>query len=189
MQYLILGLVLFLGIHSTSIFARDFRNRCAAKSLLLWKIGYSVVALIGLYLIVVGYAQARMEPTVLYTPPTWLRHLMLLLMVPVFPLLVAAYVPGKIKSTLKHPMLVAVKLWALSHLLVNGTLADVLLFGGILAWAVVDRISVKRRPGQPQAAAGNVMYDVFAVVVGLALYGFFVMWAHSALIGMPIIPR
>ena len=82
----------------------------------------------------------------LYTPPTALRHVALLLMLPVFPLLVAAYVPGRIKTMAKHPMLLATKLWALAHLLANGTLADVLLFGGFLVWAVADRISVKRRP-------------------------------------------
>ena len=88
---------------------------------------------------------ARREPVVLYTPPAALRHLALLLMLPVFPLLFAAYLPGRIRAAAKHPMLLAVKLWAVAHLLANGTLADVLLFGGFLAWAVADRISVKRR--------------------------------------------
>ena len=96
-------------------------------------------------MLIVGYGMARREPVVLYTPPAALRHLALLVMLPVFPLFFAAYFPGRIRSATRHPMLLAVKLWATAHLLANGTLADVLLFGAFLAWAVADRISVKRR--------------------------------------------
>jgi uncharacterized membrane protein len=112
----------------------------------------------------------------------------MLLMLPVFVLLLAAYFPGRIRAAAKHPMLLATKLWATAHLLANGTLADVLLFGSFLAWAVADRISMKKRtqraiPGAPPGAAN----DAIAVVGGLALYALFAFWAHRVLIGMPLL--
>jgi uncharacterized membrane protein len=185
MTQLILGLVLFLGMHSASIFAGGFRDRMVAASPIGWKAGYGLVSLIGLALIANGYGAARMEPTILYVPPGWLSHVTALLMLPVFILFFAPYFPGRIKQAAKHPQLVAVKLWAFSHLLVNGTLADVLLFGSFLAWAVVDRISLKRRaprdvPGMPASGAN----DVIVVVVGLIAYGVFAFWAHAAWIGV-----
>ncbi|HMP12018.1 NnrU family protein, partial [Hydrogenophaga sp.] len=152
MTWLILGLVIFLGVHSVSIVAPAARERWLAKmGEGGWKGLYSLLAFVGLALIVWGYGQARFDPVYLYTPPTGLRHLSALLMLPVFPLLLAPYLPGRIKTLTRHPMLVATKLWALAHLLANGTLADVLLFGGFLAWAVADRISVKRREQAGQA--------------------------------------
>ena len=122
----------------------------------------------------------------LYPPPTMLRHVALLLMLPVFPLLLAAYLPGRIQSAAKHPMLLAVKFWAVAHLLANGTLVDVLLFGSFLAWAVLDRIAVKRRAG-PRATPGaspSPLNDAKALVGGLAIYGVIVLWAHGWLIGV-----
>lgn len=186
MAILIAGLVLFLGIHSLSIVNEPLRNRWhAALGELPFKAIYSVIALIGLVLIVVGYGAARMEPSVLYTPPGWLRHLALLLLVPVFPLLFATYLPGRIKTTLKHPMLVAVKLWALAHLLANGMLHDVILFGSFLAWAVVDRISLKRRTQRAIATLpASKANDLVAVVGGLIVYVVTVIWAHQWLIGV-----
>jgi len=186
MTLLIVGLVLFLGIHSVSIAAPAWRDGMAARlGEKPWKGVYALVSIAGFVLLVYGYGLARQQPVVLYTPPTWTRHLTLLLMVPVFPLLLAAYLPGRIKAATKHPMLAATKLWAFSHLLSNGTLADVLLFGGFLAWAVFDRISMKRRvqrplPGAPAGAAN----DAIAVVAGLLLYVVFVFWAHQRLIGV-----
>lgn len=185
MLLLIVGLVLFLGIHSVSIVAEPWRNRMAAQYGHGWRAAYALLALLGFALIVIGYGQARLMPVVLYVPPAWTKHLMYLLMLPVFPLLLAAYMPGRIKSTLKHPMLVATKLWALAHLLANGMLADVLLFGGFLAWAVFDRISFKRRIPRPiHTAPARPYNDVLAIVVGLALYMVFMFWAHLALIGV-----
>jgi uncharacterized membrane protein len=189
MTLLVVGLILFLGIHSLVIVAPGVRE------LLLQSLGrhgwrgmHSLVSLAGFVLIVVGYGQARMSPEVLYTPPFWMRHVTFTLLLPVFPLLLAAYLPGRIKATLKHPMLVAVKLWALAHLLSNGTLADVLLFGGFLAWAVADRISLKRRPPVLQSgAAPRVRNDVIAVVVGLALYVATLLWLHRLVIGIPLV--
>jgi uncharacterized membrane protein len=185
---LILGLVLFLGVHSVSIVSPAWRDRMAARlGEWTWKGLYSLVALGGLVLIVWGYGTARLDPTFLYFPPDWLRHVSFLLLLPVFPLLLAAYLPGRVQRTLKHPMLVAVKAWALAHLLVNGTLADVLLFGGFLVWAGVDRMSLKRRTPRPVPSlpAGR-WNDAVAVVGGLAIYVGFALWAHEWLIGVPV---
>jgi uncharacterized membrane protein len=185
MQKLILGLVIFLGAHSIRIFAPGLRDRMVARiGAGPWKIVFSVVSLIGFVLLVGGYAQSRLEPVVLYNPPYWLRHVTALLMLPVFPLLVAAYLPGRIKAAVKHPMLVATKTWAVAHLLSNGMLADVLLFGGFLVWAVLDRISVGKRPQETAIPIGPLRNDVIAVVVGLVLYAVFVMWAHRFLFGV-----
>ena len=189
MLVLVAGLVVFLGIHSVSIVAPRWRSATVARiGEQPWKGIYSLVAAVGIVLIVVGYGIARRSPDVLYTPPTMLRHLALLLMLPVFPLFFAAYLPGRIKTAAKHPMLLAVKFWATAHLLANGTVADVLLFGGFLVWAVADRISVKRRapelahavPSAPQRPAN----DAIALVGGLAVYAIFVLWAHRWLIGV-----
>ncbi len=185
MTLLVLGLVLFLGIHSVSIVAPAWRDAQAARNERAWKGLYAAASLAGFVLLVYGYGLARQSPVVLYTSPTWLRHLALLFLLPVFPLLLAAYLPGRIKAATKHPMRAATKLWALSHLLVNGTLADVLLFGGFLVWAVADRVSLKRRapravPGAPPSRAN----DAIAVVGGLVLYVFFVWRAHAWLIGV-----
>jgi len=186
MTTLILGLILFFGIHSVSIFARGWRNAfIERRGEGVWKGLYSVVAIAGLVLIVIGYGLAREQPVVLYDPPRALRHLALLLMVPVFPLLIAAQLPSHIKKLAKHPMLLATKLWAVAHLLGNGTAADVLLFGGFLAWAVADRISVKRRPVATQpGVAARPMNDVIALVGGLGLYAAFMLGAHAWLIGV-----
>ena len=185
MTLLILGLVLFLGIHSVSIVAPAWRDAMAARNELAWKGGYALVAIAGFVLLVYGYGLARQAPTVLYTPPAGLRHLALLLLLPGFPLVFAAYLPGRIKAATKHPMLVATKLWAVAHLLANGNLADVLLFGGFLAWAVADRISLKRRPARPvPGAPPSAANDAIAVVAGLAVYGLFVWRAHAWLIGV-----
>ena len=186
MAWLLIGLVLFLGIHSVSIVARPWRDaQIAQRGEGAWKGLYTVVSLIGFVLIVYGYGVARQSPVVLYAPPSWTRHLALLLMLPVFPLLFASSLPGRIKAAAKHPMLLATKLWAVAHLLANGTLADVLLFGGFLAWAVADRIAVKRRP-QPAAAVepARPINDVIALVGGLLVYAVFVIWAHAWLIGV-----
>jgi uncharacterized membrane protein len=187
MEILIAGLIVFLGAHSISIVNAPWRDQVAARlGDQKWQGIYGIVALAGFVLIVWGYGLARQEPVFLYVPPVWLRHLTLLLMVPVFPLLLAAYLPGRIQSATKHPMLAAVKLWALAHLLANGTLADVVLFGSFLAWAVADRISMKHRVQRPvPGAPASKLNDIIAIVAGLALYVAFVLWLHRWLIGVP----
>ena len=185
MTLLILGLVLFLGTHSISIFADPLRDSLAAKSEIGWKAIYGLLSLAGIVLVAKGYADARMTSAILYTTPAWMSHVMAVLMLPVFILFFAPYLPGRISTAAKHPQLVAVKLWAFSHLLVNGSVADVLLFGSFLAWAVVDRISLKRRatrsvPGLPEANRN----DVIVVILGLLVYVAFVKWLHLNLIGV-----
>ncbi len=190
MAWLMLGLVLFLGVHMVSIVSPQGRDRWAVQmGEGAFKGAYSLVSLVGLVLIVWGYGLAREAPVLLYQPPAAMRHLNALLMLPVFVLLLAAYLPGRIQRAAKHPMLVAVKLWALAHLLANGSLADVLLFGSFLAWAVADRISLKRRAAAgltrtvPVLPAGK-LNDLMALVGGLVLYVVFVVWAHAWLFGV-----
>lgn len=188
MTMLVLGLLLFLGIHSVSIISVSFRDSMAAKSALGWKAFYSIVSLLGVILIAKGYAAARLDPVIIYNAPLWLRHLAFLLMLPAMIFFVAPYFPGRISQTLKHPQLVAVKIWALSHLLVNGTLADIVLFGAFLAWAVVDRISMKKRSQRPLPGlklAG--INDVIAIVIGLGATVALLFSLHGMLIGMPLL--
>jgi uncharacterized membrane protein len=189
MLWLIVGLAIFLGVHSLSIVNRGWRDGLVGKlGLLPWKAVYSIVALAGFVLLIKGYGMARVDPIVLYQPPAWTRHLVMLLMLPVFPILLSAYLPGRIKTTLQHPMLVATKLWAVAHLVANGGLHDVLLFGGLLVWAVADRISVKRRQEPVPPTQGKALNDVIAIGAGLGVYLLFFVWAHGAWIGVPLIP-
>jgi uncharacterized membrane protein len=192
MPLLIAGLVLFLGVHSVAIIAPSFRTRTIQRmGEGAWKGLYALISSAGFVLICYGFGLARQAPVVLYSPPTWLRHLAFLVMLPVFPLLIAAYLPGRIKTAAKHPMLAAVKFWAFAHLLANGSLADLLLFGGFLAWAVVDRISVKRRamPQVLRTAPPGPWNDAIAVVLGLAVYALLIGWAHVRLFGVsPLSP-
>lgn len=193
MTYLVAGLLLFLGIHSIAIVAPAWRDATAARlGDATWKALFSLGSVIGFVMLVHGYGLARADPHVLYATPAWMRHVAALLMLPVFPLLLATYLPGRIKAAVKHPMLTATKAWALAHLLVNGTVADVLLFGGFLAWAVADRIAVGKRavdrriPRSPPSRWN----DLVAVVGGLVLYGLFVGWLHQHLFGVaPMLPR
>lgn len=188
MVFLIAGLVIFFAIHSISIVFPALRDRLAARLGPIWQIGYSIDAAIGLALIVYGYGQARLEPIVLYTPPPVLRYVTLLLMLIALPLAIAAYLPGRIRTAAKHPLLAAVKIWAFAHLLSNGTLADVLLFGSFLAWAVVDRISLKRRAPRPvPSLPAGPANDIIAIAGGLVLAVAFIHGLHALLTGMPIV--
>lgn len=186
MTLLIIGLVLFLGIHSASIINAAWRDRMATRlGIFIWQGLYSLVAIAGLVLIIQGYDLARQDPLILYQPPIWLRHITLLLLVFVFPLLLAAYLPGRIQTVTKHPMLVATKIWALAHLLANGSLADVILFGVFLAWAVADRISLKRRTPLPVPGAPPSRFnDALAIILGLGLYLAFIFGLHAWLFGV-----
>ena len=188
MLALILGLVLFLGIHSVRLFAADWRaTQIDRRGLLAWKGLYPVVAVAGLLLIIWGYGQARLSPTWLWVSPMWTRHLAALLTIPAFILLAATYVPGtRIKARVGHPMLLGVKFWAIAHLIANGTLADLLLFGGFLAWAVALYVVSRRRDrlaGVRYPAVG-FSRDLIAIVIGLVAWVVFAMWLHGALIGV-----
>ena len=190
MLLLIIGLVLFFSIHSISIINAAWRDGIAQRlGVGPWRVLYSLMSLAGLVLLIWGYGIARSDPVILYTAPDWLRHVNYLLMLFVFPLFMATYLPGRIKTTVKHPTFAGIKIWAFAHLLVNGTVADVLLFGCFLAWAVAGRISMKYRsqrplPGFP-ATAKN---DLIAVVVGLGIYLLFLLFLHRSLIGVALIP-
>lgn len=186
---LILGLVVFVGGHLVTA-ARGLRAH------LIGRLGqggyrglYSLVALVGLVLMVYGFGRYRAEGWIdIWYPPLALRHLSHLLILIALILIVAAYARGNIYRRLKHPMLAGIKLWALAHLLVNGDLGSIILFGGILAWAVIDRISLKRRSdaGGPPIPVGGVRNDVIAVAGGLALYLLIAFVLHRALIGVPV---
>jgi uncharacterized membrane protein len=191
MMQLIAGLILFLGIHSVSIVAPAGRDRLVERiGKLPWRGIYAVFALAGLVLIARGYADLRNQTTFLYVLPRWINVVTMTLMLPVFPLLLSTYLPGGISAAVRHPTLVAVKLWAFAHLLANGSVADVLLFGSVLAWAVVDRISLKRRPPRAvPAARPGPWNDVIAVVGGLFIYSLMIQWGHALLIGMPLVVR
>lgn len=185
MLQLLVGLVLFFGMHSVSIVALPLRDRMAARSDMGWKAVYTLVSLIGIVLVVRGYAELRQTPTLLYVPPVWLSHVAAVLLLPAFSLFIAPYFPGRIKDATKHPQLMAVKLWALAHLLTNGTLADVLLFGSFLIWAVADRISMQRRVPRPlQGAPESRANDAVVIVVGLVLYAAFAFWLHEVMFGV-----
>ncbi|MEW5881025.1 MAG: NnrU family protein [Pseudomonadota bacterium] len=188
MTLLIVGLVLFLGMHSTRIVAESFRTAQVARlGLNGWKAIYSVVSIAGLVLLVYGYGLARESPTVLWVPPPWMRHVTALLTIPAFVLLAAAYVPGtRIKRAVGHPMVAGVKLWALAHLLANGTLADALLFGAFLVWAVFDYVAARRRDRAAGTvyATGPIARDATAVGIGLAAYVVFAFWLHAWWIGV-----
>lgn len=191
MALFILGAILFFSSHLLPAFAGP---RAALRERLgdgPYRGLYSLVALAGVVLIVMGYADWRFAGSPqLWDPPTFLRHLTLLLMLPVFPLLFAAYMPGRIKVAVKHPMILAVKVWAFAHLLANGDLASMVLFGLFLAWGVVDRISLKRREAAGLVRVsreGSARYDLIAVALGLVVYGLFVWKLHTWLIGVPVI--
>lgn len=190
MSYLLAGLLLFFGTHVVSIVAPAWRNRMVARlGEMPWKGLYSLVSIAGFVLMIYGYGITRHDPVVLYVPPAWMRYATAILMLPVFPLLLAAYFPGRIKAALKHPMLAATKFWALAHLLANGMLGDVALFGSFLAWAVADRISFKRRTQGPIAGAPPGKFnDAIAVAGGLALYVVFFNWLHIQWLGVSPMP-
>lgn len=186
--YLILGLVLFLGVHSVRIFAGDWRDAQVARmGELRWKGVFALFSAIGLGLIIWGYGMTRADAIVLWNPPVWTRHLTALLTVPVFILLVAAYLPGShIKARIGHPMVAGVKIWALAHLLANGNLADVALFGSFLIWAVASFVSARRRDrsaGRSYVAQGWSR-DAAVAGIGLAGWAGFAFWGHAWLIGV-----
>lgn len=188
MLILILGLVVFLGVHTISTLRDQRKALIGSLGENGYKVAYSVGSLIGLVLIVWGFGAYRASGYIpVWTPPRGMAHLVIPLVWIAFVALAAAYAPtGKIKSTLKHPMLVGVKTWALAHLLANGDLGSIILFGSLLAWAVYDRISVKRRGDQGPAPASFGRGDWIAIGAGTALWLFFFTF-HNALIGVRVL--
>jgi uncharacterized membrane protein len=188
MLVLILGLALFLGGHSVRIADEGFRQRMAARlGEQRWKLLYSLVSLIGLVLVVWGYGMARAESPVLWEPPAWLKHIALLLNLVAFILLGAFIAPaGRIKARLGHPMILAVKVWAVAHILANGRLADLVLFGAFLIWAVMD-FAANRRRDRAQGTvriAGPASNDAIAVGIGVVIWAALVWRLHLWLIGV-----
>jgi uncharacterized membrane protein len=191
MVMLIVGLLLFLGIHSVRMVAPAWREQFMKnRGENAWKGLYSVVSLIGLVLMVVGFGQARLTPVVLWVPPVALRHLALLLMALSWVLLVSAYVPkNHFKAWVGHPMVAGVKTWALAHLLANGNLHSMLLFASFLVWSIFIFVALRRR----DRAAGTVPVTaawgstVLALTIGLLVYGLFVSVLHQWIIGRPVL--
>jgi len=188
MSLLIVGLVLFLGVHSVRIVADGWRSQMLARlGEGAWKGLYSVVSLVGLVLVVWGYGLARQEPVVLWNPPVAMRHAASLVTLVAFILLAAAYVPrNALKAKLHHPMVLGVKAWALAHLISNGNLADVLLFGAFLLWAVLDFRAARQRDRALGTSypSGTLAGTGIAVVLGLVAWAAFAFWAHALLIGI-----
>jgi uncharacterized membrane protein len=193
MSILIIGLVVFLGLHSMRIFAEGWRVRqIAQRGEGTWKGLYSVASIVGFGLIIWGYGLARQEPVVLWAPQLWARHLASLLMLLAFILLAAAYVPKNgIRSRVHHPMVLGVKVWALAHLLANHTLADLLLFGSFLVWAVLDFRAARARDrvGHVSYAPGTAAGSTITVVAGVVAWAVFAFWAHGWLFGVNPIGR
>ena len=188
MTLLLLGLVIFFGVHSVRIVAEGWRGRMLARlGPGPWKMAVSLLSLAGLVLMAWGFGAARMQPVVLWATPLWTRHLAALLTLPAFILLVAAYVPGNaIKARLRHPMVLGVKTWALAHLIANNTLADLLLFGGFLLWALLDFRAARQRDRAHGVtyAPGRPVPTLLTVALGLIAWGGFAFWAHARLIGV-----
>ncbi|MDR9440746.1 MAG: NnrU family protein [Halomonas sp.] len=187
MTVMILGLLIFLGVHSVRILADDWRTaQIQRMGELPWKAIYSVISIIGLALAIWGYGQMRLDPVWVWQPPVGLRHAVSLLMIPAFVLLVATYVPGNhVKAKLGHPMIIAVKLWAFAHLLANGRLGDIVFFGAFLLWAVFDFRAARRRP-RPDAAAPSMVGTIATVVIGLVAYYLFAFHLHVWVTGVPV---
>jgi len=185
---LILGLVIFLGVHSIRIFASDWRSRQIQRiGLLPWKGGYASVSITGFALIVWGFSLEKTSSVWLWVPPHWTRHAAALLMLFAFLFLVAAYVPGnRIKALVGHPMVLAVKTWAFAHLLANGRLADVILFGAFLIWAIVDFAVLRRRDRLAKVTYPVLGFqrDLIVVVIGLIAFVLFAHYGHAWLIGV-----
>lgn len=189
MTLLVVGIVLFLGLHLVRVVAPGFRqSMIASVGERGWKVGYSVGSILTLVLLIYGFGQARQVTGMLYNPPVWMAHITITLMLIAVICLVASLLPaGHIAVKTKHPMVLSVKIWALSHLLANGETSSVLLFGAFLAWGVILRISLKRRQ-----RAGDITlrpfvsakYDLYAVVIGVVAWALITFKLHELLIGV-----
>ena len=187
MSLLIIGLIIFLGSHSSRIFAEPWRNHMIDRlGEVKWKGLYTIASLIGLVLVVIGYGQARQAPIVLWQPAPYLIHISILLNLVAF-IFLAASSPSNnaIRLKLKHPMILGVKVWALAHLLANGTLVDLILFGSFLLWAVLDFRSARKRPiHMPEKAVISTKATITVVVTGIVIWAAFIFGLHQYLIGV-----
>lgn len=180
MTLMMVGLALFLGVHLTAVIGlRDSAMAQIGEG--PWKGLYAVVSILGFVAMVYGFAEARLQPEVVWAPPVWTRHLGLTIMLPVFPLVFAAYLPGRIKRLAGgHPMVVGAFLWALSHVVANGFLHEMVFFGSWLVWAVIDYASLRRRPARViPTAPPSSLNDGIALVGGLAVYAAFLFGVHE----------
>ncbi|WKA25968.1 NnrU family protein [Bradyrhizobium roseum] len=187
---MILGLLLFFGVHTLTTQRKLRAQVIAATGEGGYKIGYSVASLVGLALIIWGFSKYRATGWIdVWTPPTAFRHIAVALMLPAVIMVVASYIRGRIYTTLKHPMLTGIKLWAATHLLANGDLGSIILFGSFLAWAVFDRISLKSRTdaGAPPIPVGGPGNDLIAIAVGLVAYLALAFAFHPVVIGVPVV--
>ena len=188
MALLVLGLIIFLGVHSVRMLAPSWRDlQLMRRGTLAWKAVYSIVSLIGVALIAWGYAEARLDPLQVWQPPLWTRHLAALLMLVSFICVAAAYIPGNwIKARFGHPMLAGVKTWALAHLIANGTLADIVLFGSFLVWSILQFRTSRLRDKARGAVYVRLSAarDVLVVVLGIAGAAVFTLFLHQWLIGV-----
>jgi uncharacterized membrane protein len=188
MWILILGLLIFLGVHSLRIFADGWRARMIVRfGMNGWKAFYAIASIVGFVLIVWGFGLARQHPLLLYTPPLWLRHLNALFTLAAFVLVAAAYVPrNHAKAAIGHPMLAGVKVWALGHLLATGFLHDVVLFGAFLLWAIADFVVSRRRDRLTGThyPAGTLAGDAMTLVIGIVAWAVFAFWLHARWIGV-----
>ena len=187
---MILGLILFLGVHTLTTQRKLRAQVIASMGEGGYKIGYTLASVAGLALITWGFANYRATGWIdVWNPPTFLRHLTVALMLPAVILVVASYIRGRIYTTLKHPMLTGVKLWAAAHLLANGDLGSIVLFGSFLAWAVFDRISLKHRSdaGGPPIPVGGTGNDLIAITVGVVAYLALAFAFHPVVIGVPVV--
>ena len=187
MLILITGLLIFFTVHSISIVNESWRDSMVDKlGISLWRGLYSLVAVIGLLLIIWGYVLARQQPLLIYPPSIWLHRISLILLIPVFPLILATWLPGNIKAKVKHPMLLAIKIWALAHLLSNGMFSDVILFGSFLIWSIINLRSMRiRRVRTDPNTKAFVANDTLCVTIGTGLYILVSLWLHDWLVGVP----
>ena len=188
MLLMVIGLVIFLGIHSTRIVASGLRDQMVARiGLNAWKGIYGVISIIGFVVLIYGYRQARLNPVVIWSPPVMLQHLNALFTLVAFILVTAAYVPNnKLKSRFHHPMLLGTKAWAVGHLLANGTLHDIILFAVFLLWAVAAYVTDKRRDRANGTVypPGTAAMTALTVVIGAIAWAVFAFWLHMAWIGV-----
>lgn len=188
MLILILGLILFLGMHSVRIYAEPWRNAQVRKrGLPTWQGIYSIISLVGFLLILWGYRDARLATAILWHPPVWTKYLAALLTLPAFILFISFYIPGsKIKAIIGNPMIVGVKLWATAHLISNGSVVNIILFGAFLFWAILDFRTARRRDKAEGVTYAFVGYsrDVMATIIGVIAWGVFAFYLHGLWIGV-----